>query len=128
MDGADYRHHDISCDKEGVDVMGKDHWGYDKYTCPKCDAPVIEGQNYCQECGHKLFGKSVFAKRLMMLRAESGESQADIARETGVSMPAVNRWENGNRTPRSDSIVALCKHYNVSADWLLGLSDERRSE
>jgi len=104
--------------------MGKDHWGYEMYTCPKCDAPVIEGQHYCQECGHKLFGKSVFAKRLMMLRAKSGESQADIARETGVSIPAVNRWENGNRAARSDSIVALCKHFNVSADWLLGLSDE----
>lgn len=69
--------------------------------------------------------RNTFAKRLMMLRAERGESQADIAREIGVSIPGVSRWENGNRTPRSDSIIALCKHYNVSADYLLGLTDIR---
>lgn len=36
-------------------------------------------------------------------------------------------WEviNGNRPLKDFEIVEICKRFNVSADWLLGLCDER---
>lgn len=38
----------------------------------------------------------------------------------------VCKFENGSRSPNAKQIVALCKMYGVSADYLLGLSDERQ--
>lgn len=64
-------------------------------------------------------------KRLMMLRAEAGESQAYISEVCGVCHASVCRWENGNREIPTHAVIDLCKHYGVSADWVLGLSDKR---
>lgn len=93
--------------------------------CPRCNASVTEGQKFCQNCGHRLAGTSTIAKRLMMLRAESGETQAELAESVGMSVPAINRHENGNRNPHASTIIKFCQHYNVSADWLLGLRNDR---
>ncbi len=34
------------------------------------------------------------------------------------------RYEYGTRKPTSDIIIKLCNYFNVSADYLLGLSDD----
>ena len=36
----------------------------------------------------------------------------------------VSDLESGNRTTTSENIVKICRHYHVSADYLLGLSDD----
>ena len=37
-------------------------------------------------------------------------------------------FEAGKSLPRSDTILALCDYFDVSADYLLGLSDLRHSD
>ena len=51
-------------------------------------------------------------------------TQADVAFETGVSKPTISRYLAGARLPDLRCITALCKFLGVSADWMLGLSDE----
>ena len=45
--------------------------------------------------------------------------------EQGVSKTAVNYWMNGDRYPSAEGIILICQAFNVSADWLLGLQEEK---
>lgn len=45
------------------------------------------------------------------------------AKMLGVTKPAVYMLENGTSGPSVETIVKLCRLYNVSADWLLCLID-----
>lgn len=50
-------------------------------------------------------------------------TQAKEAQEMCVAASMLSDIINGNRREiRSDTLIKLCKHFNVSADWLLGLS------
>ena len=66
-----------------------------------------------------------FAERLKELRNERYLSQMDLALETGLSQSAITSWETGSRQPNSTAIVALANYFEVSCDYLLGVSDER---
>ncbi len=65
--------------------------------------------------------------RLKLLRSERpGWTQATVAAEVGVRQNTYAQWESGVRFPASDtSLASLCRLYGVSADYLLGLVDER---
>jgi len=67
----------------------------------------------------------IVAKRLVQLRAERGETQTAVAKVLHITNPAVCCWENGRRHYPLWAVIELCKHYGVSADWVLGLSEER---
>lgn len=41
----------------------------------------------------------------------------------GVSQVAWTYWETGKREPNIGMIIRICEHFNVSSDYLLGLSD-----
>lgn len=40
----------------------------------------------------------------------------NYSRETVVA------WERGRKLPSYDAIIGICKYFDVSSDWLLGLS------
>ena len=42
----------------------------------------------------------------------------------GVSQVAWTYWETGKREPNITTILKICKYFNVSADYLLGLSSD----
>lgn len=63
-------------------------------------------------------------KRLIQLQMKSGLKKKDIAAAAGLSIMGYYRYETGERQPTADTITRLCKIFNVSADYLLGLSDE----
>ena len=48
----------------------------------------------------------------------------DAAEKLGVSQPTVSSWESGRKSPPIDQIIAMAKLYDVSTDFLLGLSGE----
>jgi transcriptional regulator with XRE-family HTH domain len=58
----------------------------------------------------------------------NGETQQQIADKTGISRQAVGRIANGENKPDSDTLHKFAKAYNVSADYLLGLSDVKSSD
>ena len=46
----------------------------------------------------------------------------DFAKAVGISSSAVRMWYTGYARPDIEKIPAICKFFNVSADYLLGLS------
>ena len=65
-----------------------------------------------------------FAENLKQLRKEKGISQKDVAKAIGVTISAYSNYEQGLREPSNQILVSLCKYYDVTADYLLGLEDE----
>ena len=65
----------------------------------------------------------IFADRLMELRKERGLSQATVSKDLSVSLGIVCYWETNKSDPTASNIAKLARYFNVSADYLLGLSD-----
>ena len=70
--------------------------------------------------------KQTIGDRLYEIRAERDLSYGKIARMTSTSDTTWMRWETGETTPSAKVIIAICETFNVSADWLLGLSERRK--
>lgn len=66
------------------------------------------------------------AERLRLLRTRFGYSQAVLAEKLAISRMAYTQYETGNREPGLDTLIALAKIYNVSVDFLLGITDMSR--
>jgi len=52
----------------------------------------------------------------------------ELANAVGIGSSAVRMWYTGYARPDIEKIPAICKFYEVSADWLLGLSDAQSVE
>lgn len=65
---------------------------------------------------------SPFAVRLRMFRAKANLTQEALAQQIDVSQNAIGTWERGESSPQVESLVALCKVFGVSADFLVGIS------
>lgn len=70
-----------------------------------------------------MFDKQIFAKRLKELREKCGLNQSDFAEKCGTSRGSISFYEKGERLPDIETIFNMAKHFNVSADYLIGLSD-----
>lgn len=65
-----------------------------------------------------------FGDRLRTARSSGGfKSQKDMAAALGVERTRYVGWENGVNRPSIDMLVKICELLNVSADYLLGLSE-----
>ena len=62
-------------------------------------------------------------ERLKQLRIENGLKLKDVAAALNVTIRSINRYEDGSREPSIDILVKFCKLYDVSADYLVGLTD-----
>ena len=60
---------------------------------------------------------------LRKLRENRHLQVADVANAIGISRQGYNNYETGSRNPSLDTIVKLAKFYNVSTDYILGVSD-----
>lgn len=67
-------------------------------------------------------------KRMRKLIRESNLSMPEIARRVGVSTTLIQRFNTGSSHPSAKTIRGLCECFDVSADYLLGLTDEPESE
>lgn len=70
--------------------------------------------------------KTIVGKRLMILKREYAMTNRQIEADLGVCSQAVSFWLTKYVYPQTETIIKICKTYDVSADWLLGLSDERK--
>ena len=66
-----------------------------------------------------------FALRLTDLRREKNLSQKEAASCLGVSQALLSHYEKGIRECKLDFIKKACDYYDVTSDYLLGLSDNR---
>lgn len=60
------------------------------------------------------------ARRLIALREKYNFSQSDIARQIGVTPALISAYENQERKPSLDKLVALADIFHVSTDYILG--------
>ncbi len=65
----------------------------------------------------------MFAIRLRETRIEKGLRQKDVAEAMGLTLRAICNYEAGTREPSLDTLKKLCLFFNVSSDYLLGLTD-----
>lgn len=61
-----------------------------------------------------------FGNRLAQLRKQNGYSQESLAEKLGLSRQAISKWERGESTPDTDTLIMLAKLYGVSLDELVG--------
>lgn len=62
----------------------------------------------------------IIANRIKTKRVELGLSQKNLAERVGVTPPAINRFEKGEKSPSVDTLLKLAKALGVSTDFLLG--------
>ena len=67
------------------------------------------------------FSKDDLGNRLKDLRGEM--SQEQCAKELGISREAVSSYEQGRRRMNIDTLFKFCIYFNVSADYILGITD-----
>ena len=54
---------------------------------------------------------------------QSGKTQSDISLALNLTRQTINDYKTGKTLPSLESLYLLCKYLDVSADYLLGLSD-----
>lgn len=64
--------------------------------------------------------------RIRVLRREEKISQRDLGSMLGRTRNSVSQWELGKQVPGVVDIGHMCRIFRVSADYLLGLSDDRQ--
>lgn len=63
--------------------------------------------------------------RLRQLRIERRVTQQELATEIGRACSTISVWEREKQTPGVTDIGDLCQIFDVSSDYLLGLSEQR---
>ena len=62
-------------------------------------------------------------QRLRDLREDADKSQEEIAKLIGTSQSYYAQYENGKRAIPFERVIVLAKYYNVSLDYIAGLTD-----
>ena len=63
--------------------------------------------------------------RLKDLREDNDLKQKELAEYLHIKQNTYSQYENGQRQLPIDILIKLAKYYNVSTDYLLGLSKEK---
>lgn len=53
-------------------------------------------------------------------------TQKEFAQRTNITESAMSRYISGERVPRADTLVSICRSLGVSADWLLGMTESEK--
>lgn len=65
----------------------------------------------------------IFSDRLKELRVSFGYTQQNMAEKLGIKQQSYTRYETNIGEPSLSTLVSLCRIFDVSADYLLGISD-----
>lgn len=65
-----------------------------------------------------------YIQRMRNLREDHDKTQQNIADILGTSQTMYARYERGANELPIHHLITLCEYYQVSADYLLGLSDQ----
>lgn len=63
-------------------------------------------------------------RRIRELREDRDLTQKDMAKALNCSQQVYSNYELGQRDIPTDVLIKLCRFHHVSADYILGLSDE----
>ena len=65
-----------------------------------------------------------YIKRIRDLREDHDKTQQEIASILGTSQTMYARYERGANELPIHHLIKLCKYYNVSADYILGIDEK----
>ena len=68
-----------------------------------------------------------YQERIRGLREDNDFTQKQIADLLGIAQTTYSQYELVKRPLPIDYLIFLCKFYKVSADYILGFTDERSS-
>lgn len=71
-----------------------------------------------------MFSKELFGLRVKETRMKADVNQTEFGLIIGTRKSHVSEIEKGSACTTVEGLAALCEHYNVSADYLLGLTDD----
>lgn len=67
-----------------------------------------------------------YYQRLKDLRNDKDLNQSQIAKILGTSQKQYSRWETGEYQIPLDDLIILAKFYNVSIDYIVGLTNNKK--
>ena len=62
-----------------------------------------------------------YRQRLREIREDRDLSQAEVGRVINKSQQGYSHIENGRAELKIDDLILLCKYYNLSSDYIIGL-------
>lgn len=71
---------------------------------------------------------TLFRFRLKDLREKKRISQYKFAEDLKIAQSTIGNWEAGKREPGYNTLIAIAKYFDVTVDYLLGLSDCPKGE
>ena len=71
-----------------------------------------------------MFSSEIFGQRLRSARKARGEKQEDLGQLLGVGKSQISEMERGSASTTLEKLSFICEYYNISADYLLGLTDD----
>jgi len=60
---------------------------------------------------------------LKLLRKKKGLTQIALQMQTGIEQALLSKFENGERTPPTETLLRLAEFYGVSIDYILCRTD-----
>ena len=69
-----------------------------------------------------------YTKRLYDLRTDHDLRQEDVAKVLNITKQAYGMYENGKRSLPLEYLIELSRFYNVSADFILCLTDNPKKQ
>ncbi|MEG2322682.1 MAG: helix-turn-helix transcriptional regulator [Bacilli bacterium] len=64
----------------------------------------------------------MIADTIKEIRKNSNMTQSEFAKKLGITRSSINAWEMGISVPSTQYVVELANLFNVSTDYILGLS------
>jgi transcriptional regulator with XRE-family HTH domain len=68
--------------------------------------------------------QDIFASRLSSLISSAGMSPKDFIVDSGIPDATIYRYLESDRVPKIDDIIRIAVYFDVSVDWLLGLTGD----
>lgn len=65
-----------------------------------------------------------FGEKLRSLRLEHKMTQQELADRLDLVKGSISAYEQSKKYPSIEVLIKICKVFNVSADYLLGLSED----
>ncbi len=75
---------------------------------------------------HRAVNKAT-GPRLRHLREVNGKSQQVVADHCGIDQTTIGQYERGQCMPSLEVLQKLADYYNVSMDYLIGRTGERKN-
>ena len=57
-------------------------------------------------------------ERIREIRKEAKESMEQFGKRIGITKASVSRIESGENNPSDQTIILICKEYNINEEWL----------